>query len=366
MTNLSSYDRVFLLTDEQAAKCCLPVFLNHMQHPDIASTLVVPAGEQHKNILTVQQIWDWLFAQQATRRSLLINLGGGVICDMGGFAAATYMRGMSFLNVPTTLLAMVDAGAGGKTGIDYSPTSNSVSGLTAQRSNSAGSLLKNAIGTFAEPIETIILPDFLQTLPPEQLLSGFAEMVKHSILDSPAAFADILNLDLRDTQSDTFARMLHASIAFKQRIVRQDLYDNGIRQILNFGHTIGHAIEALSLAKNATDAQIVNRKSSNRTCFHGYCVMYGMVAEAYLSHMLCGLPASVVSTLSRFMLENYGAVPLTCSDHEALIDLMLHDKKNREQGAIICILLRQIGEPLTGQQVTTAALREALEYLCSL
>ena len=325
------------------------------EQPELAATLVLPAGEQHKNILSVQKIWDWLFAHQATRRSLLINLGGGVICDMGGFAAATYMRGMPFMNVPTTLLAMVDAGAGGKTGIDYCPSS--VSEAVCQQSGlssvSAGGLLKNAIGVFAEPVETLVLPAFLKTLPPEQLLSGYAEMLKHALLDSQEAYAAFLNHDLRDTQSDGFAQLLRSSIAFKERIVSQDLRDNGIRQILNLGHTIGHAIEALLLSKN-------------HAMPHGYCVMYGLVAEAYLAHAVCGLPAAVVSTLSRFMLENYGAAPLSCNDHEALIDLMLHDKKNREQGAIVCTLLQDVGSPLIGQTVTPAQLREALEYLCSL
>lgn len=343
MINLSSYDRVFLLTDEQAAQCCLPVLLSHLGQPDLAATLVLPAGEQHKNIQSVQQIWDWLFAQQATRKSLLINLGGGVICDMGGFAAATYMRGMPFLNVPTTLLAMVDAGAGGKTGIDY-----------------GSPMVKNGIGAFAEPVETLLLPAFLQTLPAEQLLSGYAEMLKHALLDSPEAYAAFMSHDLRDTQSDSFAQLLRASVAFKERIVSQDLHDNGIRQILNLGHTIGHAIEALGLSKWQ------NGKWQNGKCLHGYCVMFGMVAETYLSHALCGLPAEVVSALSRFMLENYGAAPITCSDHDALISLMLHDKKNREQGAIVCTLLQDIGSPCIGQTVTTAQLREALEYLCSL
>ena len=184
-----------------------------------------------------------------------------------------------------------------------------------------------------------------------------------AILDSPEAYSRCMNHDLRDTQSDSFAQLLHASIAFKERIVSQDLRDNGIRQVLNFGHTIGHAIEALSLTKHS---QIVNRKSLNRKCFHGYCVMYGMVAEAYLSHVLCGLPSSIVSTLSRFMLENYGAAPISCKEHDALIDLMLHDKKNKEQGTIVCTLLQAVGSPLIGQTVSTSHIRESLEYLCSL
>ena len=344
MLDLSKYDRVFLLTDEQVAASCLPVFYSTIMHqPSMADQLILPPGEQHKTLASVQRIWDFLLEHHATRSSLLINLGGGVICDLGGFAAATYMRGIAFINVPTTLLAMVDAAAGGKTGFDY-----------------GSPLIKNSIGLFAEPVATIYEPAFLATLPPEQLLSGYAEMIKHAALQSPQALTELLNHDLRDHSSHIFGELINRSVAFKQSIVEQDLHDHGLRQILNFGHTVGHAIEALLLTK------CENGKCENGKYFHGYCVMYGIVAEAYLSHLICGLPAEVVSTLSRFMLENYGAAPITCSDYDALLALMQHDKKNKEQGTIVCTLLRSIGQPLVGQTVTPAQLREALEYLCSL
>ena len=339
MLDLSKYDRVFLLTDELVAKCCQPVLpLCGVQQSAFSSQLVLPAGEEQKNIQTVQKIWDWLFEQQATRSSLLINLGGGVICDMGGFAASTYMRGIAYLNIPTTLLAMVDAGTGGKTGVDFGTP-----------------LVKNGIGVFAEPVETIICPELLSSLPAEQLLSGYAEMIKHAILQSPEALAELLEYDLRKVATPAFGDVIRRSVAFKQSVVEQDPHDKGLRQILNFGHTIGHAIEALLLAKNKNSAKP-----------HGWCVMYGMVAEAYLSHMICSLPAESVSTLSRFMLDNYGAAPITCNDYEALMQLMLHDKKNKEQGTIVCTLLQSVGQPVTGQTVTPQQLREALEYLCSL
>ncbi|MBQ7531460.1 MAG: 3-dehydroquinate synthase [Paludibacteraceae bacterium] len=350
MLDLNTYDRAFLLTDEQVATCCLPVLsslLNCQARLADLPTLILPAGEEHKNITSVQRIWDFLFAQQATRSSLLINLGGGVITDMGGFAASTYMRGMSYMNIPTTLLAMVDAATGGKTGIDYSPSSVSDSGL-----------IKNAIGVFAEPVETIIDARFLATLPADQLLSGYAEMLKHAILQGREAFAELLDYDLREVSSVAFGELIRQSVAFKQSVVEQDPRDKGLRQILNLGHTVGHAIEALCLTKHS---QMVNGK-----CLHGYCVMYGMVAEAYLSHTLCGLTTEVVSTLSRFMLENYGAAPVTCNDYEQLLQLMQHDKKNREQGAITCTLLRDIGQPVIGQSIPPDQFREALEYLCSL
>lgn len=343
MLDLNTYDRAFLLTDEQVAKCCLPVLsslLSGQPHLADLPTLILPAGEEHKNITSVQRIWDFLFEQQATRSSLLINLGGGVICDMGGFAASTYMRGIAYMNIPTTLLAMVDAGTGGKTGIDYGA--------------------KNAIGVFAEPVETIIRPELLSTLPAEQLLSGYAEMLKHAILQSREAFAELIGYDLRQVSSPAFGEVIRRSVAFKQSVVEQDPHDRGLRQILNLGHTVGHAIEALLLAK------CKNGKCENGKCFHGYCVMYGLVAEAYLSHLICGLPTEIVSTLSRFMLENYGAAPVTCNDYDALLQLMLHDKKNQKQGTIICTLLQDIGQPVIGQAIAPAQLREAIEYLCSL
>ena len=348
MLDLSRYDRVFILTDEQVASCCLLAFGkwggNQPCMAD-APTLVLPAGEEHKTLQSVQRIWDFLLEHHATRSSLLINLGGGVICDLGGFAAATYMRGIAFVNVPTTLLAMVDAASGGKTGFDYGTP-----------------LIKNSIGLFAQPAATIYEPAFLATLPPEQLLSGYAEMIKHAALQSPEALGELLEYDLRKVATPAFGELIKQSVGFKQAIVEQDPHDHGQRQILNFGHTVGHAIEAL-LLERSQKSDVRNQMSSKP---HGYCVMYGIVAEAYMSHVLCGLPAEVVSTLSRFMLENYGAVPVTCNDYEALLALMQHDKKNKEQGTIVCTLLRSVGQPLIGQTVTPQLLREALEYLCNL
>ena len=187
-------------------------------------------------------------------------------------------------------------------------------------------------------------------------------MIKHAALQSPEALGELLEYDLRKVATPAFGGLIKQSVGFKQAIVEQDPHDHGQRQILNFGHTVGHAIEALLLERSQM-SDVRNQMSSKP---HGYCVMYGIVAEAYMSHVLCGLPAEVVSTLSRFMLENYGAAPVTCSDYEALLALMQHDKKNKEQGTIVCTLLRSVGQPLIGQTVTPQLLREALEYLCNL
>lgn len=362
MRDLKLYSKIFLLTDEQVAKCCLPVVLSkvacelHLPQMADAPTLVLPAGEQHKNLASVQQIWDFLFAHQATRSDLLINIGGGVICDMGGFAASTYMRGMAYANIPTTLLAMVDAATGGKTGIDYTPSPHSPS------SSLSPFTLKNAIGVFAEPVATIIRPELLSTLPSEQLLSGWAEMLKHALLQGREPFAELIDFDMQQITSPAFGELIKQSIAFKQSVTQQDPHDKGLRQILNLGHTVGHAIEAL-LIERSQQSNIPHPTSPKP---HGYCVMYGLVAEAYLSHAICGLPAEVVSALSRMMCQYYGAAPISCKDFDPLVQHMLHDKKNTQQGCITCTLLADIGRPLTAQAVTIAQLREALEYLCSL
>ena len=193
-------------------------------------------------------------------------------------------------------------------------------------------------------------------------------MIKHAILQGRKQLDELLEYDLRQTATPAFGELIRQSVAFKQSVVEQDPHDKGLRQILNYGHTIGHAIEALLLRKSEVESQkskaeIRNQKSAKP---HGYCVMYGMVAETYLSHLICGLPAEVVRTLSRFMLENYGAAPITCSDFDNLVQLMLHDKKNKEQGTIVCSLLQDVGKPVVGQPITIEQLREATEYLCSL
>ena len=214
--------------------------------------LEIPDGEQHKTLATVEQIWHFLFAHRATRDDILVCVGGGVICDLGGFAASTYKRGMPHINVPTTLLAMADAASGGKTGFDY-----------------AG--MKNAIGTYAQPLDTLVIPSLIATLPPRELLSGYGEMLKHALLDTPDHWHQLLRLDL-ETEAGVQALMplIARSRAVKARIVQADPHEQGLRRALNLGHTVGHALEAQMLA-------------NGHPAPHGYCVVWGMVAALYLS-----------------------------------------------------------------------------------
>lgn len=280
-------------------------------------TLLVQADEKHKSIGTVESIWQFLLHVGADRQSLLIVVGGGVLTDLGGFAAATYMRGINWLSIPTTLLSMVDAGLGGKTGFNFGQ-------------------IKNSIGAFHQPEEVYIDTRYLDTLPGEQILSGYGEMVKHHLISGqPLCAPDLISRD-----------DIVRSIAVKEQIVAQDPHEQGIRKALNFGHTIGHALEALSL-------------QGDRPLLHGYAVMYGMVAELYLSHVLLGLEKEVVSYAAHLVTEYYGRPNVSCRRYPDLIELMRHDKK----GALRFTLLRHLGEPVIDQTISEALILEALDYL---
>ena len=326
--------------------------------------LEIPDGEQHKTLATVEQIWHFLFSHRATRDDILVCVGGGVICDLGGFAASTYKRGMPHINVPTTLLAMVDAASGGKTGFDY-----------------AG--IKNAIGTYAQPLDTLFIPSLIATLPPRELLSGYGEMLKHALLDTPDHWHQLLRLDL-ETEAGVQALMplIARSRAVKARIVQADPHEQGLRRALNLGHTVGHALEAQMLA-------------NGHPAPHGYCVVWGMVAALYLSILhteeppislacpgaqasppaakslaegdLEGLPSlrEVLRQLEQVMLRYYGRPVCNCKDQSQLLALMQQDKKNTASG-IRFTLLRQIGDPLTDETPSPKSLAAALDYLFSI
>ena len=303
--------------------------------------LVLRTSEQTKSIETVERIWDFLFAQEMTRKGLLIAVGGGVLTDLAGFAAATYKRGIDYINIPTTLLAMVDASSGGKTGFNYHG-------------------LKNSIGAFYPPVETLIWPGWLKTLPTEQFLSGFAEMLKTGLIkkregEKDALWETLLGYDLDTMPLDTLTPLIEQCVAVKERIVAADPKESGLRKVLNFGHTFGHALEQLS---------IVNYQLS--TIPHGYAVVYGMIAELYLSVVKLGCPKEPLQQLTQLMLHYYGRPQCNCSDREKLISLMQQDKKNERAAEINCTLLQEIGSPRTNQVITTDEANEALEYLFAL
>ena len=333
----------FVLTTSSIWQLCHESFADQ---PWAASPrLEIPDGEQHKTLATVERIWQFLLDHRATRDDVLVCVGGGVICDLGGFAASTYKRGMPHINVPTTLLAMVDAASGGKTGFDY-----------------AG--IKNAIGTYAQPLDTLVLPSLIATLPPRELLSGYGEMLKHALLDTPDHWHQLLRLDL-ETEEGVQALMplIARSRAVKERIVAADPLEHGLRRALNLGHTVGHALEAQMLAAGQPQP-------------HGYCVVWGMVAALYLSILHTGdagvSPAviespslrTVLRQLEQTMLRYYGRPVCNCQDLTRLLDLMQQDKKNTAEG-VRFTLLQRIGEPVS-ETVSPSDLQEVLEYLFSL
>ena len=294
--------------------------------------LVLRTSEQTKSIETVTQIWDFLFAQEMTRRGLLIAIGGGVLTDLAGFAAATYKRGIDYITVPTTLLSMVDAASGGKTGFNYHG-------------------LKNSIGVFAPPVETLIWPGWLQTLPTEQVLSGFGEMLKTGLIESTDRLWDrLLQYDLDTMPIETLTPLIDSCVRAKDKIVAADPHETGLRKVLNFGHTFGHALEEISLG----------------TMPHGYAVVYGLIAELYLSVTKLGCPKEPLQQLTQLMLHYYGRPQCKCSDRAQLIALMQQDKKNERAAEINCTLIKHIGEPVINQVISPDEADEALEYLFSL
>lgn len=300
--------------------------------------LVLAVREAEKKIETVAQIWDFLFAQGMTRKGLLVAIGGGVLTDLAGFAAATYKRGIDYINVPTTLLAMVDASSGGKTGFNYNG-------------------LKNSIGVFAPPVETLIWPGWLKSLPADQFLSGFAEMLKTGLIKKKkdALWEALLGYDLERMPIAELTPLIEACVAAKEEIVATDPKEEGLRKVLNFGHTFGHAIEELAI-----------HNSQLRIIPHGYAVLYGMIAELYLSVTLMGCPQAPLQQLTQLMIHYYGKPQCKCSDVAPLIELMRHDKKNERAEEINCTLLYDIGKPAINQTISKAQAKEALEYLFSL
>ncbi len=336
VTVLYSEEKLFLLMDEQTQKYCLPTVEKTLQVLP-SHQLCVATGEENKTLATVEQIWNFLIAQKANRHSLLLILGGGLLTDIGGFAAATFMRGMPFVNIPTTLLAAVDAGSGGKTGFNYQG-------------------LKNEIGVFAQPAQTIVYPPFFQTLPYEQVLSGYAEMLKHALIASPLELAQVLSFDLDRIDWDGLAELLHRSMEIKHYIVEQDPEERDLRKTLNFGHTVGHALEEYSLL----DA---GRLAGSRPLLHGTAVAYGLVAELYLSYVKLGFSQATLRQVVHYVYEHYGRISCPCKDYDVLIDLMLHDKKAEKANQLNVTLLQTVGNYRINQTVTVDEMKEALDFL---
>lgn len=324
--NEEKYSKLFVLVDENTAKNCLPLLQTHLSEKEI-NLIQIPSGEKNKHIGTCQHIWSELMAGQADRQSLLLNLGGGVIGDMGGFCASTFKRGFDFIQIPTTLLSQVDASIGGKLGIDFEQ-------------------IKNSIGLFKNPKAVFINPDFLKTLPLEEVRSGFAELIKHGLIDDKKEWEKIIQISALDKVD--WLEFIIPSLAVKKRIVEADPLEKGIRKALNFGHTIGHAIEGFAL-------------ETDKPLLHGEAIAIGMIAESFLSHKTLGLPSEELEKISTFLLKIYGLYSIKEMPHADLLKLMQQDKKN-EDGLINFSLISTIGEVVVNQTCEVALIIESLNY----
>jgi len=317
------YSQIGVLVDENTLIHCYPQITPGMPDHGI---IEIPSGEVHKNLGTCQGIWDELTQASYDRNSLLINLGGGVIGDMGGFSGAAYKRGIDFINIPTTLLAQVDASIGGKLGVDYKN-------------------FKNHIGFFKDPVRVLVNTGFLNTLDPREIRSGFAEVIKHLLIIDPDGWSKLETLDLEEMD---WEKIVPHSIELKYSIVRKDPTEKGLRKILNFGHTIGHALESHFL-------------NGSKPILHGEAIAAGMVAEAYLSRKKVGLPEQELEDIKTNINRIFPQLDVKEEDQESIISNTVQDKKNRK-GSIYFSLIERIGKAVFDVEVSKSEIKEALDF----
>ena len=327
--NNNFYSSIYILVDSNTKKFCLPIFLKHVNNSKTFRVIEIPEGEIYKNLNTCLTIWTELTENGADRKSLLINLGGGVITDMGGFVASTFKRGIHFINIPTTLLSMVDASVGGKTGVDLG-------------------VLKNQIGLFSNPEMVLIDTDYLNTVEDREIKSGLAEIIKYGFTFDKNIWGKIKNFN--KIERDKVRDLIHRSIEIKNEVVLQDLKEENLRKTLNFGHTMGHAIESYFLENN-------NKKDLK----HGEAIAIGMVIELYYSSKLLDFPIKYTDELKAFVHQFYGKIDLLESDYQPIIDLMQFDKKNIK-GKVYFVLLKKMEYCKLNVQVPTKLLIKGLEY----
>lgn len=322
------FDKLFVLTDEHTALHCLPA-IKELLLKNNAISVTIPAGDINKTLDTLAYVWTQLSEKGATRHSLLINLGGGMTTDLGGFAASTFKRGIRYINIPTTLLAMVDASVGGKTGINFNG-------------------LKNEIGAFAPASNVLIETEFLKTLDQENFFSGYAEMLKHGLISNTEHWAELLNFPTDKLDYAKLKALVGKSVQIKEDIVEQDPYEQGIRKALNLGHTVGHAFESLSFEED-------------RPVLHGYAVAWGVVCELYLSSVKTGFPTDKLRQTVQFIKENYGCFAIDCKIYDKLYAYMLHDKKNTA-GIINFTLLKDVGDICINQSANKEEIFEMFDF----
>lgn len=320
---------IFVLVDHNTQERVLPRVISICKTLKDARAIMIKGGDENKNIESLSYIWQQMSENGGTRNSLLINLGGGMITDIGAFAASTFKRGIRFINVPTTLLSAVDAAIGGKTGINFNG-------------------LKNEIGTFRDADAVIISTTFLGTLPPEEIKSGYAEMLKHALITSNELLIPLMKQSVTALDPNEMLGLVEKSNDVKKDIVDKDPHEKNLRKALNFGHTVGHAFESYAMERNAPIP-------------HGYAVAYGMVVELILSAMKYHFPAVNMRKLASYIYNEYGAYKFDCSDYDRLIDLMGHDKKNEVKNRIAMTLLRDCGVIEINTVVTPQEIKAAFD-----
>jgi 3-dehydroquinate synthase len=324
---------VFILVDENTREHCLPFLKDKCTGLDDARVIEMQCNESNKTIASVEKIWQQLVTGNAVRNSLLICLGGGLITDVGGFAAATFKRGINFIHIPTTLLAMVDASIGGKTGVNL----NSI---------------KNQIGVFALPKAVFIFEEFLKTLPSRQKLSGYAEMLKHAMIQSENLFDKLIILNSHEKVC-TESNILE-SAAVKMEIVNKDFNETGIRKALNFGHTIGHAIESYS------------QKYDSDPLLHGEAIAIGLICETFISMRMFGLDKNDLKRLANLVSWHFPHYRFKPRPGDELLSLMCHDKKNSSSSQLNFSLIRKIGDPVYDKIPGEKLILESLHFYINL
>ena len=323
-----AHDKLFILVDKHTRELCLPL-ISGFDCLKNAHIITIGPEDIHKNLETLAYVWKELGDQGATRHSLMINLGGGMVTDLGGFAASTFKRGFQYINIPTTLLAMVDASVGGKTGINFNG-------------------LKNEIGVFSPAEYVLIDTEFLKSLDSHNILSGYAEMLKHVIISTTGHWAELLNFDLNQIDYKALQQLVAHSVSIKEDIVEKDPFEKNIRKALNLGHTVGHAFESLAL-------------ENNRPVLHGYAVAWGIICELYFSFIKVGFPKDKLRQTIQFIKENYGVLTFDCKQYDRLYEFMTHDKKN-SAGIINFTLMGEIGDIRINQSANKEEILEILDF----
>jgi 3-dehydroquinate synthase len=322
----NNYSTLFILVDENTFKCCYPKFIPNLQTDKKIEVIEIESGEINKNLETCIGVWNAITELGGDRKSLLITLGGGVITDLGGFVASCFKRGIDFVNIPTTLLSMVDASVGGKTGVDLG-------------------VLKNQIGLFANPEMVLVDTDYLTTVSEREIKSGTAEIIKYGITYDITLFNEIKNnkdLKIED--------LIFRSIEIKNEVVLKDPTEQNIRKILNFGHTLGHAIESFYLESD-----------DKESLTHGEAIAIGMVCESYMSSKLFGFPIEKLNAVKEVIIRTYGKIALLTNDFAGIMELLKHDKKN-VNGQVNFVLLKDFEDYKLDCKVPKDLIIESMEF----